>query len=379
MLPPRYDLSVLHIGAGRYRPYERGHVSYEIWRELASGFRDYHVIGRSSGKPARWSDGNLHINLLPSATEREAEFLLRQFSAVSIGERIEPDVIVCQSPVLGGLAASLIARRTGARVLMEFHGMEYFVEAHFASRLWLLQKLTRLILARADRIRLVAPSMSSALLEHYGRRAAGIANVVPPRVDTSTFSERREVRSDGAPLRIVMVGAVNSNKGQVRLIRALENVPFQIDLHIVGTGPDLASVARLADRMITEGRNLRVTTHGALPHAKVADVLNNCDVFVFYSAMEAAGRAMMEAMATGLPAITTNAGSCVDFIEDGREGFVLGADPDREIVPILERFTNRPGLVKRMGRAARARAKRDYDSVKLFKAYRRLIAETAGR
>ena len=176
-----------------------------------------------------------------------------------------------------------------------------------------------------------------------------------------------------------MVGAVNPNKGQVRLIRALQHIPFRIELHVVGDGPDLDTVMQLAKCMTAEVRNLQVITHGALPHPEVAGVLCNCDLFVFYSAMEAAGRAMMEAMAMGLPVIITNAGFCVDFVEDGREGFVLGSDPDGEIVNVLERFRSEPGLAELMGRAARARAKRDYDSVKLFNAYRGLIAETAAR
>ena len=379
MSQPSYDLSVLHIGAGKYRPFDRGHVSYGIWRELASGFRDYYVVGRSSGPAAQWTDGNLHINLLASRTEREAEFLLRQFGAIPIGNRIAPDVIVCQSPALGGLAAALIARLTGARVLMELHGMEYFLRARFGSRLWLLQQLTRFGLAGADRIRVVAPSMSSALLERYGARASGRATVVPPRVDTSLFSGRRRVRSAADPIRIVMVGAVNQNKGQVRLIRALEKVPFRVDLHVVGAGPHLSAVTAHAERMRAENRKLRIRAHGELSHAAVAGVLSDCDLFVFYSAMEAAGRAMMEAMAIGLPVIMTNAGFCVDFIEDGREGFILDADPDGEIVAILERFNREPGLVERMGKAAQKRARRDYDSVKLFAAYRKLIAETAAK
>ena len=46
---------------------------------------------------------------------------------------------------------------------------------------------------------------------------------------------------------------------------------------------------------------------------------------------------------------------------------------------MLERFHNDPSLAERMGAATRKRAQRDYDSVKLFEEYRRLIAESAGQ
>ena len=86
----------------------------------------------------------------------------------------------------------------------------------------------------------------------------------------------------------------------------------------------------------------------------------------------------MEAMATGLAVVTTDAGFCADIVEHGTEGFVLGDDPDSEIVAVLERLRSDRELGKRMGNAARERARRDYDSKRLFDEYRRLIAETAG-
>src|SRR6478672_4618751 len=166
--PERLDLKVLHLGAGRYRPDDRDHVTYGIWRELACGFRAYHVIGRSTGAAARWSDENLHVTLISSHTSREVEFLFTQFRAVGVGRSVEPDVIVCQSPALGGLAAIDIARHVPTKLLMELHGAEFFARARFGSRLWLLQSLTRFALRHADLIRVQTPRMGRQLIDSYG-------------------------------------------------------------------------------------------------------------------------------------------------------------------------------------------------------------------
>src|SRR5215210_5274397 len=122
----RSKLSVLHIGSAKYRPYDRGHSTYTIWHALASGFRRYDVVGRSTAEAAEWTDGPLTIRLFRRSMERELEFLWKQFELVPLGRSLRPDVLVCQSPVLGGLAALKIARKTGAGVLMEMHGNEYF-------------------------------------------------------------------------------------------------------------------------------------------------------------------------------------------------------------------------------------------------------------
>ena len=373
----RSNLSVLHIGPAKYRPYDRGHVTYGIWRELALGFGNYHVIARSMDGPAVWSDGALRVTLITSRADREAEFLLTQFRAVPLAVHARPDVIVCQSPVLGGLAAILIARLTGARTLFELHGMEVFVPVRFGSRLWLLQQLSRFALKRADLIRVLSPRMGEELARIYGANLESRTRILPPRVDVSKFTQKIRSRGPDDALRLAMVGTVTENKGQLRLIRALSSIYFPVELHIVGEGPDLAAVRRAADALTDGASNLRVVLHGPLPHAAVADVLHNCDVFVFYSAMEAAGRAMMEAMAVGLPVIVTNAGFCVEFVDDGCEGFVLGDDPDSEVVPALEKLDRDPELAQRMGEAGRRRAERDYDAVALFQRYKALIAETA--
>ena len=372
------DLRVLHIGSGNYRPKDRAHATYAIWRELASGFRAYRVIARSVRAPGDWSDGNLRITLLPSFSHREAEFLLTQFIAVAKGIRDRPDVIVCQSPALGGLAALLIARLTGARVLMELHGAEFFSPSRLGSREWLLQKLSRFALHRADRIRVLSARMGELLAARYGASLVPRIRVVPPRVDLSRFHRSTKKRPlTNQPLQVVMVGTVNTNKGQLRLIRALKDVRFPIELHIVGSGPALADVRVQADRLDGKGSGLSVIFHGSLDHAAVAEVLRKMDVFVMYSRIEATPRAMMEAMASGLPIITTNAGFCADVVEHNCQGFVMGEDPDREVIYLLERIHKDRALAERIGEAARKRAHSDYDSVKLFNDYRLLIAETA--
>jgi glycosyltransferase involved in cell wall biosynthesis len=376
MVSSRTDLSVLHIGPGKYRPHDRGHVTYSIWRELASGFRSYRVIGRSETVPADWSDGNLRITLLPSRTEREAEFLLGQFRSVPIGVRSEPDVIVCQSPPLGGLAAIAIARRTGAKVLMELHGAEFFAPARLGSRLWFLQHLTRFALKRADRIRVLSERMRHRLLDVYGTALAGRTSVLPPRVDLSRF--RDKATPDGnRTLRLAVVGAVNENKGQLRLIDALHSAPFPIDLHVAGDGPDLEACRRRSAALAQSNSHLQVRCEGRLPHDGIADLLRSCDLLVIYSRSEATPRAALEAMAVGIPVVTTDAGFCADIVGHEAEGFVLGDDPDAEIIGVLGRFNSDRSLLRRMGAAARARAVRDFDSVRLFDEYRRLICETA--
>jgi glycosyltransferase involved in cell wall biosynthesis len=378
-VPRGTDLRIVHISAARYTPCDRGHVTYGIWQELASGFGTYHVIGRSDGSPAEWTDGNLTVTLIRSKIAREAEFLATQFRLIPRLVRERPDVIVCQSPVLGGLAAVAAARRTGSAVLSELHGAEFFRDAPFGSRDWLLKLMARFSLKHSTSIRVLTRKMRERLASTYGDELLPKARVLPPRVDLARFSQRSDELGREGPLRIATVGAVNANKGQLRLIRALENIPFRCELHVIGAGPHLGWVQENSTRRASVGSNLAVIAHGALPHAAVANVLQQCDALVMYSLSEGTPRAIMEAMAVGLLVISTAAGFCGDLFENGQEGYLLGEDPDNELVRLLELLNVDRVLLGRIGAAARARAERDYDSVRLFDAYRRLIEESASK
>jgi glycosyltransferase involved in cell wall biosynthesis len=368
------DLRVVHVGSGHYRPGDQDHVTYAIWRELASGFGHYHVIARSSAHPADWTEGNLRITLVRGWMRREAEFVVSQFATVPLIVRDRPHVILCQSPVAGGLAALVAAGRTGARLLMELHSDIYLPPFRFGSRSWAYHHLSRLPLRRADRIRVLSVGMLTRLAQSFGDEIARKARVLPPRVDLAGFGPGPSERTRSGPLRLIMVGSIIPRKGQLRLVDALQAARFPIELHLIGDGPDLAQCRARAGR---NPARLTIVCHGAVPQSALPALLRDADVFVLYSNSEGTPRAILEAMAAGLPVVTTDAGFCADIVGHGIEGFVLGPDPDSEIIPLLERFHNDPALARKMGSAARTRAERDFDSVRLFEDYRRLIAETA--
>jgi glycosyltransferase involved in cell wall biosynthesis len=257
---------------------------------------------------------------------------------------------------------------------MENHGNEYFVETWPGSRIWLLQQISRYALRRASLIRVLSEGMKERLLRRYGADLGGEVRVLPARVDLNLFDMKSRPATIGPRLRLIMVGAVNANKGQLRLIRALEKCPVPIELHIVGDGPDL-----LKCRESAATSSWPVICHGAQDQRRVAELLQQSDVFVMYSKSEGTPRAMMEAMATGLPVVTTDAGFCADVVRHGIEGVVLGPDQDKEIESVLSRLFERPEAIRRMGLAARARAESDYDAAALFSRYRDLVADAARR
>ncbi|MGZ6194920.1 MAG: glycosyltransferase family 4 protein, partial [Candidatus Binataceae bacterium] len=80
------------------------------------------------------------------------------------------------------------------------------------------------------------------------------------------------------------------------------------------------------------------------------------DIFAMPSLSEGLGVALLEAMACGLPAVTSRVGGIVDAVDEGRTGMLVAAEDTDALAGALARLsTNAPARVA-MGAAARARA-----------------------
>jgi len=99
----------------------------------------------------------------------------------------------------------------------------------------------------------------------------------------------------------------------------------------------------------------RVELVGPVPRPVVRQHYEWADVFVFPSICEGSATVTYEALAAGLPVITTpNAGSVV---RDGIDGYIVPIRDAGAIADRLERLMATPGLLKEMSRSARERAK----------------------
>jgi glycosyltransferase involved in cell wall biosynthesis len=369
------DLSVLHLGAGRYIPGDTTHSTFMIWRELARGFTRYTVVGRSSTNSfSRIEYENLTVHLLPSYTSSEAEFLFAQAAAIRIGLDVKCQVVIAQCPVKGGLAGCALTRMVGARLLTELHGNQYYNETSTTTFHAAIRSMARYPLRRSHRIRALSEGMKYKLMERYGSDLEQKIVCLPPRVDLNIFHTVKHDWSLHDPPRLIMVGSVNENKGQLRFLSGLIRAKLKVELWIAGDGPDVEPIRELASNL--KG-SVKVRFIGRVCHESLSNILPQADIFVMFSRSEGMPRSIIEAMAAGLPIITTNAGFCAEVVCNGVEGFVLEDDSETEFFACLSYLLNSHKTRAQMGSSARVRAISEYDSEKLYTRYRSLICETA--
>jgi glycosyltransferase involved in cell wall biosynthesis len=143
-------------------------------------------------------------------------------------------------------------------------------------------------------------------------------------VDTELFSPARRSRSVAstchAPLTLGYVGRLSIEKNialLVRVARELRDRQIAARFLIVGQGGDEG----LLREQLPEAEFAGVLRGEALAHAYVA-----MDLFLFPSHTDTFGNVVLEALASGVPAVVTPGGGPKYIVEDGRTGFVVGDD-----------------------------------------------------
>jgi glycosyltransferase involved in cell wall biosynthesis len=170
-------------------------------------------------------------------------------------------------------------------------------------------------------------------------------------VDLARFFPGPTAESNPKPFRILFAGEIGLRKGVLYLLQAWEKLKLP-DAELILIGP----VADVEERLAQSKARFRLLP--VLPQAELVSYYQNASVFVFPSLIEGSARVIQEAMACGLPIITTpNSGS---IVQDGVEGFVVPVrDPEAISARILELY-NHPARRREMGLAARAAAMREF-------------------
>ena len=233
----------------------------------------------------------------------------------------------------------------------------------------------RLVLRRADRILATSPRYVDS--SPYLRPLRSRTTVVPLGIDPARFDglDRGAARArHGVGPNLVFVGRLRYYKGLSTLIEALPLLP-QARLLVAGTGPMGEAWRSLATRL---GVSERIRWLGDVPDAELPAVYAAGDVFVLpaVARSEAFGIVLLEAMAAGLPCVSTELGTGTSWVnQDGITGRVLPPGEPALLAAVLGELLADEGLRERMGRSARARVESELTAARLVERVMQVYAE----
>lgn len=201
---------------------------------------------------------------------------------------------------------------------------------------------------------------------------------IPSGISLSAF---RTVRTDPAMKRkqlglppegpvIGTVGRLVPIKGHEWLLKAAPRVLAEfphVTFVFLGEGPLLGWLQQLAGKLGIGGHVMFLGARQDVP-----ECLAMFDVFVFPSLNEGMGRALVEAMAMGVPAVATNVGGIPDVVVDGETGLLVPPLDDAALADALLGLLRDPVRRQAYGQAARRRMDERVDVTTMVRAIDRL-------
>jgi D-inositol-3-phosphate glycosyltransferase len=192
-----------------------------------------------------------------------------------------------------------------------------------------------------------------------------VAEIIYPGFDADRFRPGADPAIESDDPVVLFVGRLVESKGIYDLLEAIDRLDGRQELHFVGSGHEKAALRQRADE---RGIDDSVVVHGEVPHSALPAYHAGADVFCLPSHDESFGMANVEAMACGLPVVTTDLEGIKTYLSNGENGLLTQVGAPQELAHKLSMLLESPRLRTRLGRQAR----RDVQSFTWRKQARRL-------
>ncbi|MFZ7942058.1 glycosyltransferase [Neobacillus sp. 19] len=249
--------------------------------------------------------------------------------------------LVYTSQFRSQLMIGWLAKGLGRKVIWHIHGEEQ-----------LNNLLGKISVAAADQIIVVSQTVSERYKKLFPKQKSKFM-VVHNGVEVMTTAPQKT----NPAFTITMVGTIIEGKRQDLAISAVAELVkqgYNVQLQIIGEKPPWHtdgykhSLYKLVSQYNLESC---VSFLGWLENP--FDTILHSHVFILPSDTEGMPLSIIEAMALGLPCISTNVGGVPELIEDGKTGFIIKPGNVAELVEKLALLLDQPALCERMGQQAR--------------------------
>ncbi|MBX4950850.1 glycosyltransferase [Rhizobium binae] len=188
-------------------------------------------------------------------------------------------------------------------------------------------------------------------------------------VDCDAFDYKLRTIPAGQRTRFITIGRMTEKKGHRFTIQAFSQLvsrrpDLDLSLDIVGNGPLFDDMRNLAE---ASGYSDRIQFHGGLPHQEIKRLLDDAHIFVLPSVTAADGDmegipvSIMEAMAMGLPVVSTRHSGIPELVVDGSSGRLVEEKDVAALSSAMEELASSPDLVGTMGSKGRMIIEQGYN------------------
>ncbi len=332
---------------------------YSRMRLYADKLGGYHIIVLTRKKQGTFTEiheGNLHV--YPTNAWTIVDLVFRAVhKGVQIARSVQKNttVVTAQDPLEIGWMCFVIAKLSRIKLHIQVHG------DYWSSNAWVgtsfLKRIRRsfglVLLKRVPKIRVVSQRIHASLVERGIDPMKMV--VLPIRPELEQFLSVQHIyKKEEDVCTFLFVGRFSPEKDIARIIRAFALVYAecpQTKLVLVGDGPLKKTILEAIQKY-----NLKESVHIEPWTQTVAMRMNTADVLVLASKHEAYGLVLLEAMAAGIPVVTTDVGCVGEVVLHERHGLVVSKQDDKAYADAMSLLAKSSELREKYGTQGRLHA-----------------------
>jgi glycosyltransferase involved in cell wall biosynthesis len=266
------------------------------------------------------------------------------------------DIVQQMNPGARGLSLAMMGTRTA--LIIGPYASQWPADASRTPRAkqWSRSLIARLQQSQAAALLVCCPAAADIIASPVLRNTR--THILYPGVDCAVFTERESIPDKPS---ILFLANVETRKGIYTLLRAFGKVASfvpECTLEIWGKGGEEENNVRTWIGH-SDFRD-RITIHGMAPRDRVGEIMRTHSVYCLPSHGEPFGLSLLEALASGVPIITTDVGGPPFIIRAEGGRLVPIRDPERLADALIEVLQSIE-LQKAMGTYNRARAEQEFD------------------
>ena len=315
-----------------------------------------------------WAEEKITVLTLPSipaGAYKGERFTLPVGLAFRRLKEFQPDVIHAHTPFGVGWEAIWVARKLKIPLVGTHHTFyDHYLKHIKADFKWVKNfswRYTTLFYNFCDLVLSPSSSLAQTLTQKGLKRPVEVlqnsveTDFFVPAPDQKTKTDlKKEFGLKGRSL--VYMGRVSYEKSIDQVLKAFARVWRQkpdLQLMIVGDGPEKANLQRLARRL---GVSEKVIFTGLLLNSDLVRALQANDIFVTASKSETFALSLSEALACGLPAVAANAKAFPEIVKDGQNGYLTPPDNPAAMAEKILMLLSDPPLLEKLSQGARSSA-----------------------
>ncbi len=284
----------------------------------------------------------------PADFEADVEEMTR--TILDLHDKEPFDVLHAQYAYPNGLAVLRAARAAGLPAVVSVQGGD----GHWVGTCCTTHRdLVRAVFTHAPALLIGSPSFAAEVAGRHGVDPARFT-LVPGATDAQRFTpvDRELIAAVGDPAVLLYHGRIDVRKGVLDLLDAVALLladGVRVRLLVSGIGPD---TSRVADRVRELALGEHVEILGAVPYERAHEVYRRGEVFVSPTYAEGFSNTILEAMASGLPVISTDVVGVRDCVRPEDNGVLVAPADPPALAAAIRRVLLDDGLRRRIAQRA---------------------------